>query len=474
MPPSSGLRTCSRPGYLATVLAIAVASVERSSAFLNCLQPEGSRVSIAYRPSGVAWRRRTKTLTMASPLRSDERVVIVGGGIVGASTAYHLTLRGVKPLVIERSGVACAASGKAGGFLAGGWGNGPTVGLHKVSFDMHGKLAETLGVASYRKIPTLQASERAVNGARSGSSPADWLDGKASGSLMDADTAQVTPLELTTKLMEAALAKGAELRIGTVSGVVSIAASESPGEGAGAAGSVKGTAVGDERRITGVSLDNGEEIPCDKVVVAMGPWSCLAEDWFGIPVPMQGIKSTSIVFAGSEAVARDPYALFCAEDRNGCHLEVYPRPTGEVYLCGLGGSDYVDPPRLKGGGDCEKPEDISPDPSRVAAATKSFRGMTSLGSEGPTVSQACMRPCPPDGLPIMGSVPGFRGAYISAGHNCWGILWGPVTGLLMSELLVDGKASTVNIEPFSPSRFMKKSGRRGRRRGAADLVGEQW
>lgn len=38
--------------------------------------------------------------------------------------------------------------------------------------------------------------------------------------------------------------------------------------------------------------------------------------------PLQGIKSTSIVFKGSEQVAEDPYALFCAEDRNGCHLEV--------------------------------------------------------------------------------------------------------------------------------------------------------
>lgn len=85
-----------------------------------------------------------------------------------------------------------------------------------------------------------------------------------------------------------------------------------------------------------------------------------------------------------------------------------------------------------------------------------------------------MRPCPPDALPIMGDVPGMRGAYISAGHNCWGILWGPVTGLLMSELLIDGKASTVDIGPFSPSRFMERVGRRGRRRGAADLVGEQW
>lgn len=74
----------------------------------------------------------------------------------------------------------------------------------------------------------------------------------------------------------------------------------------------------------------------------------------------------------------------------------------------------------------------------------------------------------------MGEVPGIRGAYISAGHNCWGILWGPVTGLLMSELLVDGKASTVDIEPFSPSRFMTRASSRGRRKGSSDLVGEQW
>lgn len=52
--------------------------------------------------------------------------------------------------------MAAAASGKAGGFLAGGWGSGPTVRMHEVSYDMHEKLAETLGVASYRKIPTLQ------------------------------------------------------------------------------------------------------------------------------------------------------------------------------------------------------------------------------------------------------------------------------------------------------------------------------
>ncbi|CAM9183541.1 unnamed protein product [Choristocarpus tenellus] len=261
-----------------------------------------------------------------SGMKDGERVVIIGGGIVGASTAYHLTLRGIKPLVIERSEVAAAASGKAGGFLAGGWGSGPTRRMHEVSFEMHEELAETLSVTSYRKIPTLQVR----GGVRRGSSPAAWLDGQAMGTMMDPDTAQVTPLELTTKLMEAAQEKGATLRIASVEGV------QTTSEGGG-----------DGRRMAGVVLDGGEEIECERVVVCMGPWSVLAEEWFGIPVPMQGIKSTSIVYKGSQAVADDPYALFCGEDSNGCHLEVYPRPTGEVYLCGLGGSDYVNESRLR-------------------------------------------------------------------------------------------------------------------------------
>jgi glycine/D-amino acid oxidase-like deaminating enzyme len=59
------------------------------------------------------------------------------------------------------------------------------------------------------------------------------------------------------------------------------------------------------------------------------------------------------------------------------------------------------------------------DPKRVAAASASFSSMTSLGDSPPDTVQACMRPCPPDSLPIMGAVEGITGAYIAAGHNCW-------------------------------------------------------
>ncbi len=49
------------------------------------------------------------------------RVVICGGGVIGASIAYFLSLRNVETLVVERTAIANAASGKSGGFLALDW-----------------------------------------------------------------------------------------------------------------------------------------------------------------------------------------------------------------------------------------------------------------------------------------------------------------------------------------------------------------
>ena len=152
--------------------------------------------------------------------------------------------------------------------------------------------------------------------------------------------------------------------------------------------------------------------------------------------------------------------------------QVYPRNSGEIYLCGIGGSEYVDGERLRAGE--FPPGEVHADPARVEAATKSFTTMSKRfrGTE-PAVVQACMRPCPPDALPLMGRVPNIQGAYMSAGHNCWGILWAPVSGKAMSELIVDGEASCVDLRPFNPGRFMPKKSGRGRKQGTRP-VGEQW
>ena len=118
---------------------------------------------------------------------------------------------------------------------------------------------------------------------------------------------------------------------------------------------------------------------------------------------------------------------------------------------------------------------VHPDPSRVKAAAAAFASLSkTLGKPEPDLAQACMRPCPPDALPLMGKVDHIRGAYISAGHNCWGILWAPVSGKCMAELITTGAAECVDLAPFSPTRFMTtRAGGRGRKRGSLP-VGEQW
>ena len=87
-----------------------------------------------------------------------------------------------------------------------------------MSFQLHEELAEKLQIESYRKLPVLSVSP----GKRSSRVPelCEWLDGDIEDiRMMDPNGAQVAPLELCTKLIDAAVAEGAELLIGAAEGV---------------------------------------------------------------------------------------------------------------------------------------------------------------------------------------------------------------------------------------------------------------
>src|ERR1700712_2633397 len=82
------------------------------------------------------------------------RVVICGGGVIGACTAYFLSRRGIDVVVVERTEVAAAASGKAGGFLALDWCAGTLLdALARRSFGLHAALPrEIAGDWGYRRM----------------------------------------------------------------------------------------------------------------------------------------------------------------------------------------------------------------------------------------------------------------------------------------------------------------------------------
>lgn len=138
------------------------------------------------------------------------RVLVCGGGVIGTSIAYFLSRRGADVTVIERTGVACAASGKSGGFLAHDWcDGGPIEALARRSFALHASLAAELGQAwGYRRMTTYGGSggERPPSG-RAGHLDLAWLSRNVAldRRLGTAETtAQVHPAAFTAAMLRAA------------------------------------------------------------------------------------------------------------------------------------------------------------------------------------------------------------------------------------------------------------------------------
>eukprot|EP00198_Chlamydomonas_reinhardtii_P002787 XP_001692123.1 FAD-dependent oxidoreductase [Chlamydomonas reinhardtii] len=347
------------------------------------------------------------------------RVVICGGGIIGAATAYYLARTGGpevarRVMVVEREAPACAASGKAGGFLALDWNDSSPVGpLARLSYRLHPQLAaelrEQLGRdVGYRTVHTWQvvgveAVPAGAKGGRLRGSEAlpDWVDGNVMGSseMGDTDsTAQVSGLQLE--------AAGAEEQ---------------------------------GRRVTGVVVD-GEVLPADVAVVAMGPW----QKYHSVVLRPEQPVTNHMLFTG-----------FKYASGRTVEPEVYPRPDGTVYVCGEPQALPVPP----------SPAEVVVEGQLIDNIRRVAGSLASCLKEAPVeAQQACYLPCAPDSLPVIGPVPGVAGAFLATGHTCWGILNAPATGLVMAEMILEGKAKSVDVRPFAPARFVRGAAGAGARR----------
>lgn len=364
------------------------------------------------------------------------RVLICGGGVIGASIAYFLSRRGAEAVVLERAGLAAAASGKSGGFLALDWCDGtPLEALARRSFALHARLAEEVdGDWGYRRLTTYAgfAEQRNGPGRRGSAYRLDWLSpGVAVDRRLGSpdSTAQVHPAAFTEAMMRAAEAQGALLRLGQVTGVAR---------------------RGDGGRVTGVTVD-GAMVEGDAVVIAMGPWSILATQWLPLPAVF-GLKGHSILFETGTKLPAE--ALFLEyRDASGAAEapELFPRADGTTYVCALS-SDSPLP---------VDPAAVAPDPGAVERLHAMCGALSpALASAKVLARQACYRPVTRDGLPLIGAVPGVAGAYVATGHSVWGILNAPATGEAMAELILDGVARSVDLSPFNPARLQPLDPRR--------------
>ena len=349
------------------------------------------------------------------------RIAICGGGVIGASIACFLSRRGAEVTLVERTAVACGASGKSGGFLALDWCDGTALGpLARRSFALHAELAGTSGIDwGYRRLDSFSV----VAPARGGRLRPDWLGPEAAiaGQLgSEATTAQVHPERFTNGMASLAQRHGATLVHGTVEAVTRDASGS---------------------RATGVVV-NGQQVQTDAVVIAMGPWSALARAWVDLP-PVYGLKGNSILLATPEPVLDAALFVELQGPRDGGTPEVFPRPDGTTYVCGLSSQQPLP----------ADPAAVAPDPG-AQAALRAMVASFAPGLAGAPVlaTNACYRPVTRDGVPRIGAVPGLECAFLATGHSVWGMLNAPATGEAVAELVLDGAARTVDLRPFTPAR----------------------
>ena len=352
-------------------------------------------------------------------------VIVCGAGVVGAAVAYFLARRGVAVTVVERSGVACAASGKSGGFLALDWCDTSPLGpLARASFALHSELAREIRTDyGYRRMDTYMLAARENGTVRGGHRvPAPrWIDGPTivAGALGSTETtAQVHPARFTGALLDEARARGTALRIGVVEGVA-----------------WRG------RTVHGVLVD-GETLEGDAVVLAMGPWT---GRFGGLDLPrIHGLKGYSVTLSARDVPADALFMDYRLADGRTLEPEIIPRPDGTVYVCGM--ADLQPLP--------ESPEGVEVSEAGCATLARAA-GRVSAALAAATIErrQACYRPVTDDGLPLIGRVPGSAGAYVATGHGPWGMLNAPATGLALAELITEGAVASVDLSPFDPARL---------------------
>jgi sarcosine oxidase subunit beta len=370
-------------------------------------------------------------------------VAVIGGGVMGASVAYHLAARGQRDVVVlERAGAAGAGStGRATGGYRAQYGTAINVRLSLLARDKLRSFQDETGVdpgydpAGYLWLAVSEAELHGLDAGRRVQhaeglheacavtpedigrlNPAIRLEGILGGAFCSSD-GFIRPLRILSGYLAAGARLGVRMEWDT---------------------QVTGLRRGADGRIDRVETSRGP-VAVESVVNAAGPWAAAVGDMAGAAIPVTPLRRQIVPTTPSELLpARMPMTIWTGD---GFHLRVRD---GRVLL-------LWPTPGVPG-----RPFDATVDPSWIEAVTSMARARIPV-LRSATIDQAAswagLYEMSPDKHAILGASVGCPNLYCINGSSGHGVMHAPALGQLLAEIMCDGRASTLDVRCLAPDRF---------------------
>jgi glycine/D-amino acid oxidase-like deaminating enzyme len=388
---------------------------------------------------------RVTALGLASP-----DVIVVGGGIVGTSTAAFLAGAGVRVLLVEREALASGASGANSGVVQHPF-DPVMAGLYRSSLDLYRELAATSNSFAIGKQPVGMLY---VTG--------DEATARRQAALIDGPFP-----ELRAEVLGGAALQAVEPAVapGTWACRVPIGFPVAPGSGTYAFASLaeaRGVTIRagraaalevDGDRVVGVRVD-GRVVAAGAVMAAAGPWTPALLDPSGSWAPISprwGVVVEAEVPGAPRHVLEEAGIEAVLDSGSGAS----GTPAVGDGDAGVAddGLEFSFVPQAGAGsvGSTFLPAEPDPQAWVERILVHATRFVPAIGDAPIRGVRCCPRPQADDGRPLVGAVPWLRGAFVCAGHGPWGISTGPGSARLVADLVL-GRHPPIPVE-LDPARF---------------------
>jgi glycine cleavage system aminomethyltransferase T/glycine/D-amino acid oxidase-like deaminating enzyme len=380
---------------------------------------------------------------------TQAQVVIIGGGVIGCSVAYHLTKLGWRDIVLlERAELTAGTTWHAAGLIVSGFSTDTDMHMAKYTRDLYERLGDETGQdTGFKAVGYMQIAsnpERLYSLRRR----ADYCRGHgvSTEEISAAEVKRMWPLFNTDDII-AGFYTAEDGRVNPVDATMALAKGAKMG---GVSILEKTTVIGikqERGRVTGVTTDRGE-LEAEYVVNCGGMWARDLGKMAGVHVPLHAAEHYYLITEPFEGMRRDMPIVedpdlfaYYRDEMGGLMLGLF-EPVAKPW--GMGGI----PETFSFG---EIPPDWERMMPHLELAMKRIPIVKDVGVHkffcGPESFT-------PDMGPLMGEAPELKNYYVAAGFNSLGILFGGGAGQVMAQWIVDGlppvDVSDINIARMMP------------------------